>query len=72
MPTQEMTLNEVRARGFEALMRELGPVGYTRFIQQFYAGEGDHTVSRRELVDRVSAAELEEMLRARRAGAEGG
>ena len=66
MPTQEMTLNEIRARGFDALLRELGPVGYTRFIQQFYAGEGDHTVSRREFVDHVSAAELEEMLRARR------
>jgi hypothetical protein len=70
MPTQEMTLNEVRSRGFEALIRELGPLGYTRFVQQFHSGEGNHTESRREFVDRVSASELEEMLRSRRTGAE--
>ena len=65
MPTQEMTLNEIRSRGFEVLLRELGPIGYTRFVQQFYAGEGNYTEARREFVDRISAAELEQLINSR-------
>ncbi|MBN1346511.1 MAG: hypothetical protein JXQ73_27730 [Phycisphaerae bacterium] len=53
-----MTLSEIRAKGLAALARELGPVGYVRFIQQFDAGRGDHTLERREWIQSLSAEEL--------------
>ena len=35
MTTTYLTLNEIRTLGFEALLRELGPAGAIRFIQQY-------------------------------------
>lgn len=40
------TLDEIRRRGFQALVRELGPVGMARFLQQFESGHGDYTSDR--------------------------
>lgn len=67
MNDREMTLNEVRSRGFAALVRELGPVGYVRFIQQFEAGAGDFTKERRQWADALTAEDLQKMLREARA-----
>jgi hypothetical protein len=63
MGTTEMTLNEIRARGRAALLRELGPVGYVRFIQQFEAGSGDYTAERAEWADKTSIEQLRQDLR---------
>ena len=40
MTTTYLTLNEIRTIGFEALLRELGPAGTIRFIQQYETGRG--------------------------------
>ncbi len=40
------TLEEVRRKGLEALVRELGPLGMARFRQQFESGSGDYTAER--------------------------
>ncbi len=66
MTTGEMTLNEIRARGYAALARELGPVGYARFLQQFEAGGGDYSVERHPLYDTLDADELERRIVRRR------
>ena len=34
---------DIRAAGIKVLVDALGPVGYTRFIQQFENGYGDYT-----------------------------
>ena len=46
MSTQEMSLSEIRSAGLEALLRELGPVGMVRFLQQFETERGDYTHER--------------------------
>ena len=40
------TLDEIRRKGLEALVRELGPLGMARFLQQFESGRGDYTAER--------------------------
>ena len=46
MKRSNLSLNEIRSRGYVALVRALGPTGFVRFIQQFEAGKGDYTVER--------------------------
>jgi hypothetical protein len=36
----------------KALLRELGPVGMVRFLQQFENGSGDYSVERHEWLDK--------------------
>jgi hypothetical protein len=48
MSVQQMSLEEIRLQGLEALMRRLGPVGMVRFLQQFETGHGDYTEERRQ------------------------
>ena len=47
MKTKTLTLYEIRTIGFEALLRELGPAGAIRFIQQYESGHGDYTRNRK-------------------------
>jgi hypothetical protein len=42
----EMTLNEIKLAGIDALARELGPYGLIRFLKQFESGRGDYTKER--------------------------
>ena len=44
----EMSLDEIRKRGLEALARALGPAGMIRFLQQFDNGSGDYTAERHQ------------------------
>ena len=46
MITESMTLNEIQQAGLAALSRELGPVGYVRFLQMFERGYGDYSQDR--------------------------
>jgi hypothetical protein len=41
-----MTLEQIRLTGLRALLRDWGPVGLVRFLQQFETGYGDYTVER--------------------------
>lgn len=58
MIQNELTLNEVRARGLAALLRELGPVGYVQFIRQFEVGRGDYTKDRHQWLDPITHEEF--------------
>jgi hypothetical protein len=58
MTTTYLTLNEIRTIGFEALLRELGPAGTIRFIQQYETGHGDYTRDRRKWLPKKSVREI--------------
>ncbi len=45
------TLNEVRIRGFERLVHNLGPTDAIRFIQSYSHGGGDYTKSRKKWLE---------------------
>jgi hypothetical protein len=63
---KQMTLDEIRRAGLEALSRELGPVGMVRFLQQFETGRGDYSVERHEWLDEVDLDTIVEEIRQRR------
>ena len=58
MASTHLTLNEIRAIGFEALVRELGPAGTIRFIQQYETGRGDYRRDRRKWLPKKSVREI--------------
>ncbi len=49
-----MTLNEVRRRGSAALLNELGPIGFIRYLQQFTSGQGDYTRQHQQLATELT------------------
>jgi hypothetical protein len=59
MSPMRMTLDEIKNKGFAALMKELGPVGYVRFMQQFLGRKGDYTKDRAKWIDRVDLSDLD-------------
>jgi len=58
MTTDYLTLSEIRTIGFEALLRELGPTGTIRFIQQYETGRGNYTRDRRKFLPKKSVKEI--------------
>jgi len=46
------TLNEIRIKGFEVLVKNLGPADAIRFIQSYTHGSGDYTKERRVLLEK--------------------
>ena len=54
--------SDVRTAGIAALAEKLGPVGVTRFLQQFENGWGDYTREKQERRE-PSFDELDRMLR---------
>jgi len=58
MKKRAMTLQHIRTIGFEALLRELGPAGAIRFIQQYETGRGDYTRDRKKLLPKKSVREI--------------
>lgn len=58
MNSTYLTLSEIRAIGFEALLRELGPAGAIRFIQQYETGRGNYTRDRRKWLPKKSVREI--------------
>jgi hypothetical protein len=66
MTTENLTLYEIRTIGFDALVRELGPAGAIRFIQQYEPGYGDYTRDRKKLLLKKSVHEIgQEIIRQR-------
>jgi len=61
-----MTLEEIREAGLKALLRELGPVGMVRFLQQFETGRGDYSVERHEWLDKFDIDTIVQMIQERR------
>ena len=58
MNTDYKTLYEIRTIGFEALLRELGPAGAIRFLQQYETGQGDYTHNRHKFLPKISVEEI--------------
>ena len=58
MKTETLSFYEIRTVGFEALLRELGPAGAIRFIQQYETGQGDYTRDRKKLLPQKSIREI--------------
>jgi len=54
MITESMTLNEIQQAGLSVLSRELGPVGFVRFLQMFERGYGDYSQERSGWLDEQS------------------
>ena len=48
----------LRARGMEALRRELGPRAFVLFLRQFIKPSGDYTAERAELIGHLTVAEI--------------
>jgi len=46
------TLNEIRIRGFEVLVKNLGPADAVRFIQSYTHGSGDYTKDRKAWLEK--------------------
>lgn len=66
MTTETLSLYEIRTVGFEALLRELGPAGAVRFIQQYETGQGDYTRDRKKLLPKKSVREIGKEIMKRR------
>ena len=58
MITESMTLNEIQQAGLVALSRELGPVGFVRFLQMFERGYGDYSQERSGWLDKQSIDDI--------------
>lgn len=58
-----MTDQEIKLVGLRVLARELGPVGYIRFLQQVAPGAGDYAAQRHAWLDDLTWDELEADLR---------
>jgi hypothetical protein len=61
-----MTLEQVRAKGLQALADELGPVGMARFLQLTETGCGDYSRERHARIGKQSAQALAKQIEARR------
>ena len=66
MNTRTMTLEQIRRAGLEALVRELGPAGMVRFLQQFETGRGDYSKERHDWLDEEDVRTLAEKIHQKR------
>ncbi|MEH2381870.1 MAG: hypothetical protein V7K27_23765 [Nostoc sp.] len=51
-----MTLIELRTKGYQALVKELGQLDTIRFLQEMGWGSGDYTKERQESLKNVTRA----------------
>lgn len=66
MDKQSMNLMQIRAAGLAALMRELGPTGMVRFLQQYETGSGDYSRERHEWLGRLDGETIAKQIFERR------
>ena len=52
------TLPEIKIKGWEALVKELGHAGATKFTLLYESGEGDYTRRRKELLKDLTIEEI--------------
>ena len=64
--TMQLTPVELRDRAYAALLRELGPVDFARFIQQFERGQGDYTRDRGQWLDGLTVEQVVQIIEQRR------
>lgn len=56
--TSRMTPAEIRQAAYRAIVNELGPSGFLRFIQDSYRGHGNYTKERREFLPHGNVHEI--------------
>jgi hypothetical protein len=61
---EEMTAEQIRFHGLQALKRELGVVGMVRPLQQLSNGQGDHSVERHRWLDQLTPEQITEQVNA--------
>ena len=66
MTFKRRSLEDVRRLGYEVLARELGPVDFVRFLQQFGTGNGNYTEERHLWLDSLDGATLIQRIQQRR------
>jgi hypothetical protein len=54
----KMTLIELRIKGYQALVKELGQIDTIRFLQEMGWGSSDYTKERQESLKNVTRAEF--------------
>jgi hypothetical protein len=67
--TGKMTPAEIREAAYEAIVRELGPSGLFRFIQDFSLGSGNYVKDRRDFLPKGNVRDLARKIRDRRGSA---
>jgi hypothetical protein len=67
MTPGELTPAQLRERGYAALLRELGPVDFIRFMRQFESGQGDYTQDRAQWLDRLTPEQVNQIIDKQRA-----
>lgn len=55
-----MPLAELRGKGFEVLVRELGPANALRFLHLYHAGSGNYTEEKERWLDGMTLSEIQE------------
>jgi hypothetical protein len=65
-----LSLPELRRRGFEVLLRELGAAEALRFLHLYGAGRGDYTQDRDQWLSGLSLEQIEEEIRGMKARGE--
>lgn len=66
MNTQQMTQEQIRIIGLEAIARELGATGLIRFLQIYEQGSGDYTRERADILPAQTATQIAERIRENR------
>lgn len=64
-----MNTTELRQRGLDALVKELGYVGMVRFLQQFETGKGDYTKERQQWLSDVTLEDMTHTIQSHHKGA---
>jgi hypothetical protein len=59
-------LAEIRTKGWNALVKELGHSGATRFILLYEKGEGDYTKERKKLLKGLTIEHIVEEMKKRK------
>ena len=57
---------EIRAKGWNALVKELGHSGATKFILLYERGEGDYTKERKDMLKGVTIEKVVEDMKKRK------
>ncbi len=66
MKTKDMTLEEIRLKGLEALAEKLGPAGLIKFMHLFDKGSGDYTRDRHKWLQGINLEQIEKEIAASR------
>lgn len=66
MITEGMTLNEIQQAGLAALSRELGPVGFVRFLQIFERDYGGYSQERSSWLEEQTIEDIVKRIQEKR------